>query len=84
MSESENDVTALDRWRWWVSTLDTTQDEELDCDAAFDLLEKAVEAVQSGNNLTELYPAFALHVDHCLGCKDLFETLLALARSNMT
>ena len=79
---SENDLTPLDRWRWWVSTFDSTQIEELDCEAVFEMLEKAVAAVQAGDNLTEIFPAFALHVDHCLGCRDLFETLLALAGSD--
>lgn len=81
---SENDLTPLDRWRWWLSTFESTQDEELDCEAVFDLLENAVEAVRAGEDLGEHFPALALHVDHCLGCRDLYETLLALAGSDMS
>ena len=78
---SENEVTPLDRLRWWLSTLETTRDTELDCEAVFELLEYAVEAARAGEDVVQVFPAIALHMDHCFECRDLFDTLVALAES---
>jgi predicted anti-sigma-YlaC factor YlaD len=78
MSEDDG---ALDRLRWWLSKVETTQAEELDCEAVFELLENAVEAARAGHDVAELFPALALHLNNCPGCQDLLETLVALAGS---
>ncbi len=78
---NEDDVTAPDRLRWWLSLLETTEADELDCEAVFDLLENAVEAVNAGEDIAQLFPAVALHLHHCPSCQDLFDTLVALAGS---
>lgn len=71
-----------ERWRWWLSTFETTQDEELDCDAVFELLETVVEAVNAGQDLSEFFPAIAVHLAHCPDCRDLFDTLVELLRTS--
>ena len=78
---SEDDVMARDRLRWWLSLLETTEADELDCEAVFELLENAVEAANAGEDVQQLFPAVALHLHHCPSCQDLFETLVALAGS---
>ena len=71
---------AMERLRWWLSTFETTQGEELDCDAVFEVLETAVEAANAGQDVSELFPAIALHLEHCPNCRDLYDTLVALTR----
>ncbi|MCX6020906.1 MAG: hypothetical protein NTZ05_04095 [Chloroflexi bacterium] len=71
-------MMAIDRLRWWLGWLETTQPEEMDCDALFEMLEVVVEAARSGGDVAELFPAVAVHLGHCPACRDLFDTLLAL------
>jgi len=70
---------AIDRVRWWLSTVGTTQPEEVDCDTLFEMLETVAEAVAEGGDVAELFPAIAVHLGHCPSCRDLFDTLVALA-----
>ena len=77
---ADKDMTAMDRWRWWLSTFESTQPQELDCETVFGLLEVAVEAANAGQNVSQLFPGLAIHLDHCPGCRDLFDTLVALMK----
>jgi hypothetical protein len=69
----------MDRLSWWLGTVATTQPEEVDCDALFELLDMLVETARGGGVMAELFPAIAVHLEHCPSCRDLFDTLLALA-----
>jgi len=69
---------ATDRLRWWLTTVATTQPEEMDCETLFEMLEVVAEAVNAGRDIAELFPAIAVHLDHCPSCRELFETLVAL------
>ena len=71
-------MTTADRLRWWLGTLETTEDEELDCDVVFEVLDTVVEARARGEDVGELFPAIALHLHHCLSCRDLYDTLVEL------
>ena len=74
-------MTAVERLRWWLSTIATTQAEELDCDTVFEALDGVVEATARGEDMQELFPAIALHLRHCPSCRDLYDTLVALTAS---
>lgn len=62
----------------WLAAISTTQDEEIDCDTLFALIEEVVEAAVAGVDVRSLLPHVAVHLDHCPDCRDLYETLLAL------
>ncbi|MBM2810976.1 MAG: hypothetical protein HW416_1735 [Chloroflexi bacterium] len=69
---------ATDRLRYWLSTVDTTQPEEMDCDMLFEMLEVVAEAASAGQDVSELFPAVAIHLAHCPNCQELVDTLVAL------
>lgn len=71
---SEVDPARLDRW---LKAVATTEDEELDCDALFEIMDKVVEMAASGQDVRSLLPGIALHLDHCLDCRDQYDTLTA-------
>ena len=71
-------MTTTDRLRWWLGTLETTEDEELDCDVVFEVLDLVAEARARGEDVGELFPAIALHLHHCPSCRDLYDTLVEL------
>lgn len=71
---SDVDPARLDRW---LKAVATTQEEELDCDALFEVIDKAVEMAASGQDVRSLLPGIALHLDHCPDCRDQYETLTA-------
>ena len=71
-------MTAADRLRWWLSAFETTQPEELDCDTVFEALDVVVEAAARGEDVRALFPAIALHLQHCPSCQDLYQSLVAL------
>jgi hypothetical protein len=71
-------MTAADRLRWWLSVFETTQPEELDCDTVFEAIDVVVEAAVRGEAVQALFPAIALHLQHCPSCQDLYESLVAL------
>jgi predicted anti-sigma-YlaC factor YlaD len=75
---------AMDRLRHWLSMVDTTQPEEMDCDTLFEMLEVVVEATTAGQDIAELFPAVALHLTHCPSCQDLYDTLIALTTGSTT
>lgn len=58
----------------WLKAVATTEDEELDCDALFEVIDEAVEMTAS---VKALLPRIALHLDHCPDCRDQYETLTA-------
>jgi predicted anti-sigma-YlaC factor YlaD len=77
-------VTAKDALLWWLGTVESVQPEEMDCDAVFELLEVVAEAVGAGEDIRDMFPAVAVHLDHCPGCRDLFDALVDLAKADST
>ncbi len=71
---SDMDPARLNRW---LQAVATTEDEELDCDSVFELMDKAVELAASGQDVRSLLPGIAVHLDHCPDCRDQYETLTA-------
>ena len=71
---SDMDPARLDHW---LQAVATTEDEELDCDSLFELMDKAVELAASGQDVRSLLPGIAVHLDHCPDCRDQYETLTA-------
>jgi len=70
---------AMERLQYWLSMVNTTQPEEMDCDELFELLDLLVEATSAGRDISQLFPAVTVHLAHCPGCQDLYDTLLALS-----
>lgn len=65
----------------WLRTVSTTEDDELDCRQTSESVAVAVDAaVAAGRDIREVRPEIAVHLQHCLNCRELFETLVALAR----
>ncbi len=71
---SDMDPARLNRW---LEAVATTEDEELNCDALFEVIDKVVEMAASGQDVRSLLPGIALHLDHCPDCRDQYETLTA-------
>jgi len=63
------------RLNHWLEAVATTEDEELDCDSVFELMDRAVELAASGQDIRSLLPGIAVHLGHCPDCRDQFETL---------
>ena len=62
----------------WLASIAATEDDELDCDALYAIVEEAVDAVVAGADLRTLLPLVAVHIDHCPECRDFYDTLVAL------
>jgi len=65
------------RLNQWLEAVATTEDEEMDCDSVFELMDHAVELAASGQDIRSLLPGIAVHLGHCPDCRDQFETLTA-------
>ena len=65
------------RLNQWLQAVATTEDEELDCDSLFEIIDKVVEMAASGQDVRSLLPGIALHLDHCPDCRDQYDTLTA-------
>jgi hypothetical protein len=73
---------AMDRLRYWLAMVETTQPDEMDCDELFELLEELVATVNAGQDVATLFPAVAVHLQHCPTCQDLLDTLVALSAAS--
>jgi hypothetical protein len=69
-----------ERLRKWLSDIASTEDEEVDCQALEDILETVVAMAEGGQDIREVLPDIAVHMDHCPECAECYETLVALAR----
>jgi len=65
------------RLNQWLQAVATTEDEELDCDSLFEIIDKVVEMAASGQDVRSLLPGIALHLDHCPDCRDQYDALTA-------
>jgi hypothetical protein len=57
-----------------------TADEELSCDACFELLPQYVDLEVSGEAPNDRLPLFRHHLEQCAVCREEYETLRELAR----
>lgn len=57
-----------------------TEDEELSCDACFELLPQYVDLEVSGEGPDVRLPIFRHHLAQCAVCREEYETLRELAR----
>jgi hypothetical protein len=69
-----------ERIRKWLDDIASTQDEEVDCDALAGMLETVVAVGASGQDISSVLPDVALHIRHCPGCGEWYQTLVDLAR----
>lgn len=64
--------------------LDQTQEEEYSCDEVYELLDQYVEAVQRGDDVTQLMPLVKHHLDMCVDCHEEYEALLNILEGSPT
>jgi hypothetical protein len=58
-----------------------TEEEELDCEQVFALLDRYAERVQSGEDAARLMPLVHKHFELCPDCRELYEALMQLLQS---
>jgi hypothetical protein len=76
------DQFARERLQKWLNDIVSTEPEEVDCVALEDMLEQLVAIGASGQDVREVLPRIALHLDHCPECGEWYETIVALARED--
>jgi len=69
-----------ERLNEWLRVISTTEEDEIDCGALFEIVEEVVEAAASGADVRQVLPHVATHLDHCPDCRDWYETLVALSK----
>jgi hypothetical protein len=62
----------------WLAEIVATAPDEIDCDALSAALESLANIAESNDDIRELLPGVATHLDHCPECRDVFESLRAL------
>lgn len=63
-----------------MQILTATQDEELACDAVFDIMDLYAEALLRGEDVSQSMPLVEHHLMMCGACREELELLLALMR----
>ena len=61
-----------------MQSLAHTQEQELDCDEVFELMDLYTEAINSGKELTEVLPLVRQHLEICKCCNEEIEALLRI------
>lgn len=79
-----NDRFDRQRLQKWLEEIASTEDEELDCNDLEAVIERVVAVGESGEDISELLPAIAVHLDHCPECTDWYDALVAFARGTDT
>jgi hypothetical protein len=59
----------------------STRSDEISCDECFEQLDRFVELVLAGKNVSVAMPLVQHHLEHCPDCKEEFEMLLKALRS---
>ena len=73
------------RLQKWLEDVASTQDDEVDCDALSAALEQIVAIAEAGEDIRDLMPAVAVHLDHCPECGEWwYEVLIAYMRDQDT
>ena len=66
----------IERMKRIVKMIGKTRENEIPCDEAYRLLDQYAEAIISGNDPAELFPAVKHHLDLCMDCREELEALL--------
>jgi hypothetical protein len=64
----------------WLEDVASTEDEEIDCDTLAEMMESIVAISASSEDVRNVLPDIALHLRHCAGCSEWYETLVELAK----
>jgi len=75
--KDDHDILALkpSSVKHLVQALQRTQEQELNCEEAFDLIDQYVELTLQGENTQELLPLVHHHLEMCRDCREEYETL---------
>ncbi|RMF82344.1 MAG: hypothetical protein D6737_02190 [Chloroflexi bacterium] len=61
-----------------LSCLSTTHGDEMDCKSCDEQLDKVIDKVAEGVELSELLPLVAQHFECCKDCREEYEALLSV------
>ena len=67
-----------------IEKLSHTQEEELDCEEVFQLLDQYAEAVVRGEKPSEQLLLVAQHLEICKDCREEYEALLRVIEAGLT
>jgi predicted anti-sigma-YlaC factor YlaD len=70
----------LESFREWIRQIYATRDDELDCDAVFELIPKYVDMEVAGGDPTTHFPKVDHHLKQCSRCRDLYVGVLETAK----
>jgi predicted anti-sigma-YlaC factor YlaD len=70
----------LESFREWIRQIYATRDDELDCDAVFELIPKYVDKEVAGEDPTIDFPQVEQHFKHCSRCRDIYIGVLEAAK----
>ena len=82
MDESRDQPSHPDVLSQLLKSIALTADEEPDCRTTSESVAGIAESVASGADLRVISPDIAVHLEHCLNCRDLFESLVEIARES--
>ena len=64
-----------------MQSLDLTDIEEYTCDQVYELLDQFAETIQRGEDASKLMPLVQHHLDMCGDCREEFDALLSILKS---
>ena len=64
-----------------LQMVENTDEVEVGCDEAFDLLDEYVEAEARGDDVARLLPLVKRHLDKCRDCHEEYEVLLRIIKA---
>jgi hypothetical protein len=67
-----------------LEDLSRTQEEEIDCDAVFDVLDVYAEAKTRGEDPSEFLPLVQQHFEICPCCREELEALLSILEADLS
>lgn len=70
----------LESFREWIRQIYATQDDELDCDAVFELIPEYVDMEVAGEDPTTHFPQAHHHLKQCSRCRDIYIGVLEAAK----
>ena len=65
-----------------LHSIQNTLEEEISCDEVYDLIDQYVELTVQGVDTSELMPLVHHHLEICRDCKEEYEALLSILKSN--
>lgn len=67
-----------DQFEKMLKMIENTQEEELSCDEAFELLDIYAEMAARGKDVQEMYPLVRHHLDMCPDCREEYEAIIRI------